>query len=112
MSHVEQIPIPVPYLGSVNLWLLKGDPLTLVDAGPANAAALDCARGGLWRSTVALSRTSSSVLLTHHHLDHAGLAADDQRALGSNGRRPPRDGASGAWATTNGRGPSIASARR
>ena len=29
-----QLPIPVPFLGTVNLWLLEGDPLTLVDTGP------------------------------------------------------------------------------
>ena len=40
MTAVEQLRLPVPYLGSVNLWLLEGDPLTLVDAGPANDEAL------------------------------------------------------------------------
>ena len=39
MSEVAQLQLPVPYLGSVNLWLLEGDPLTLVDTGPNNAEA-------------------------------------------------------------------------
>jgi glyoxylase-like metal-dependent hydrolase (beta-lactamase superfamily II) len=73
MSDVEQIPIPVPYLGSVNLWLLKGDPLTLVDAGPANSEALSALENGLAQHGYALADIEQ-VLLTHHHLDHAGLA--------------------------------------
>ena len=72
MSHVEQIPIPVPYLGSVNLWLLKGDPLTLVDAGPANSEALTALEKGLAEHGYALADIEQ-LLLTHHHLDHAGL---------------------------------------
>jgi glyoxylase-like metal-dependent hydrolase (beta-lactamase superfamily II) len=32
--------LPLIYLGSVNVWLLRGEPLTLVDAGPATDAAL------------------------------------------------------------------------
>ena len=29
MNGVEHVPIPIPYLGSVNVWLLRGAPLTL-----------------------------------------------------------------------------------
>jgi glyoxylase-like metal-dependent hydrolase (beta-lactamase superfamily II) len=39
VSGVAQLQLPVPYLGSVNVWLLEGDPLTVVDTGPANAEA-------------------------------------------------------------------------
>jgi glyoxylase-like metal-dependent hydrolase (beta-lactamase superfamily II) len=73
MSHVAQIPIPVPYLGTVNLWLLKGSPLTLVDAGPANGTALTALEQGLAEHGCALADIEQ-LLLTHHHLDHAGLA--------------------------------------
>lgn len=73
MSRVAQIPIPVPYLGTVNLWLLKGDPLTLVDAGPANVGALTALEQGLAENGCALADVEQ-LLLTHHHLDHAGLA--------------------------------------
>jgi glyoxylase-like metal-dependent hydrolase (beta-lactamase superfamily II) len=70
---VSQLELPVPWLGSVNVWLLEGDPLTLVDTGPSNtraAAALDdaLARHGYTVEDVEL------VLVTHHHLDHSGLA--------------------------------------
>ena len=73
MSNVAQIPIPVPYLGTVNLWLLKGDPLTLIDAGPSNGAALAALEQGLAENRCAIADVEQ-VLLTHHHLDHAGLA--------------------------------------
>jgi glyoxylase-like metal-dependent hydrolase (beta-lactamase superfamily II) len=73
LSEVAQLRIPVPFLGSVNLWLLVGDPVTLVDAGPANddtAAALEqeLATQALTIEDIEL------VLVTHHHLDHSGLA--------------------------------------
>ena len=35
-----QLLIPVPFLGTVNLWLLRGEPLTLVDTGPRSDEAL------------------------------------------------------------------------
>jgi glyoxylase-like metal-dependent hydrolase (beta-lactamase superfamily II) len=70
---VSQLQLPVPWLGSVNVWLLEGDPLTLVDTGPSNpraAGALDeeLAGHGYRVEDIEL------VLITHHHLDHSGLA--------------------------------------
>jgi len=70
---IAQLELPVPWLGSVNVWLLEGEPLTLVDTGPSNpraAAALDdaLARHGHAVEDIEL------VLVTHHHLDHSGLA--------------------------------------
>jgi glyoxylase-like metal-dependent hydrolase (beta-lactamase superfamily II) len=82
MSDVAQIPIPVPYLGTVNLWLLKGDPLTLVDAGPANATALTALEQGLAEHGYALADIEQ-LLLTHHHLDHAGLAHEIRARSGA-----------------------------
>ena len=74
MSLVAQIAVPVPYLGAVNLWLLKGEPLTLVDAGPANEGALTALETGLAAYGCGLADIELLVL-THHHLDHAGLAS-------------------------------------
>ena len=74
MTDVEHIPIPVAYLGAVNLWLLRGEPLTLVDAGPATDESL----AALEQRLAALGLRVEDlelVLLTHHHLDHSGLAA-------------------------------------
>jgi glyoxylase-like metal-dependent hydrolase (beta-lactamase superfamily II) len=71
---VAQLRLPVPWLGSVNVWLLEGEPLTLVDAGPSNeraAAALDDELAALGHRVEDIEL----VLVTHHHLDHSGLAA-------------------------------------
>jgi len=68
-----QIPIPVPYLGFVNVWLLEGKPLTLIDAGPANAQASEALDEGLAAHGYEVEQVEL-ILITHHHLDHAGLA--------------------------------------
>jgi glyoxylase-like metal-dependent hydrolase (beta-lactamase superfamily II) len=73
MSDAVQIPIPVPYLGFVNLWLLEGEPLTLIDAGPANAEASEALDAGLAAHGYGVDQIEL-LLITHHHLDHSGLA--------------------------------------
>jgi glyoxylase-like metal-dependent hydrolase (beta-lactamase superfamily II) len=57
----------------VNVWLLEGDPLTLVDTGPANAEAFATLEQELASHGYALEQIEL-VLVTHHHLDHSGLA--------------------------------------
>ena len=57
---MHRIEIAVPFLGSVNVWLLEGDPLTLVDTGPANAASLEALEAALARARVLDRRRSSS----------------------------------------------------
>jgi glyoxylase-like metal-dependent hydrolase (beta-lactamase superfamily II) len=64
----------VPFLGSVNVWLLEGEPLTLVDAGPSNEDVLGALEEELAAHGYALGDIEL-VLVTHHHLDHSGLAA-------------------------------------
>src|SRR5690348_9184638 len=68
------IPLPLPHIGSVNSWLLRGDPLTLIDTGPRDDAALVTLECGLRAAGVRLEDIEL-VLVTHHHLDHSGLAA-------------------------------------
>ena len=46
---------PCPILGTVNVWLLEGDPLTLVDTGPCERRVARGARGGA-RGARALAR--------------------------------------------------------
>ncbi|WP_053227347.1 MBL fold metallo-hydrolase [Solirubrobacter soli] len=69
-----RIPLPLPHIGSVNAWLLPGAPLTLIDTGPCDDAALSALETGLRRAGVRLEDLEL-VLVTHHHLDHSGLAA-------------------------------------
>lgn len=79
---VAQLQLPVPWLGTVNVWLLDGDPLTLVDTGPAN----EDAYGALEQALAAHGHAPEDVelvLLTHHHLDHSGAAAAIKERTGA-----------------------------
>jgi glyoxylase-like metal-dependent hydrolase (beta-lactamase superfamily II) len=79
---VAAIRLPLRHVGSVNAWLLRGDPLTLVDTGPANDEALQALRDGLRGEGVRLEDIEL-VLGTHHHLDHVGLAPAIRAASGA-----------------------------
>jgi glyoxylase-like metal-dependent hydrolase (beta-lactamase superfamily II) len=82
MSDPIPIALPLPHVRSVNAWLLRGEPLTLVDTGPRDDAALSALEDGLRRERVRLEDVEL-VLATHHHLDHVGLAATIQRRSGA-----------------------------
>ncbi len=82
MNEILDIALPLPHIGSVNCWLLKGDPLTLVDAGPREERALAALERGLQRHGVRVEDIEL-VIGTHHHLDHVGLAATIQRRSGA-----------------------------
>jgi glyoxylase-like metal-dependent hydrolase (beta-lactamase superfamily II) len=83
-AGIWRIPLPLPMaLRSVNLYLLGGNgEWALVDAGLgtlANAAAL-CV--GLGRAGIALDQITTLVL-THAHPDHIGLAGDIHAVAGA-----------------------------
>jgi glyoxylase-like metal-dependent hydrolase (beta-lactamase superfamily II) len=82
MSSVVDIPLPLAHIGSVNAWLLRGDPLTVLDPGPRDDAALTALEDGLRREGLRVEDVEL-VLATHHHLDHIGLAASIQRRSGA-----------------------------
>lgn len=82
MDTIAAIPIPLRHVGSVNVWLLRGEPLTLVDTGPRNDEALAALETGLRSHGVRLEDVEL-VLATHHHLDHVGLAATIRRRSGA-----------------------------
>ena len=93
MDTPIRIPVPLPHIGSVNTWLLRGDPLTLVDTGPREDEALAALEAGLARAGVRVEDIEL-VLVTHHHLDHIGPGRDDRRAARAPGSarstaRPP-----------------------
>ncbi len=69
-----RLELPLAYLGSVNVWLLRGDPLTLIDTGAATDEDLAALEAGL-RSHGYRIEQIELILLTHHHLDHSGLAS-------------------------------------
>src|SRR3954465_6021351 len=93
MNTVTPTPLPLAYVGTVNAWLLRGDPLTLIDTGPREDRALAALEagprprglrpgGGVRREGLRLEDVEL-VLATHHHLDHVGLAATIQRRAGA-----------------------------
>lgn len=69
---IHKIIIPTPYaVGDVNAFLVKGDTLTLFDAGPKTEEAYEAIKWGL-RGAGYEMKDIEQVVLTHHHPDHAG----------------------------------------
>jgi glyoxylase-like metal-dependent hydrolase (beta-lactamase superfamily II) len=74
MLHVLTLPTPFP-VGPVNAYLAEGEPLTLIDTGPkddATRAALEAALQAHGHRLEDIQR----LILTHHHVDHVGLAGE------------------------------------
>lgn len=70
--NIHKIIIPTPYaVGDVNAYLVKGDALTLFDAGPKTEEALEAIKYGVKEAGYELSDIDQ-VVLTHHHPDHSG----------------------------------------
>ena len=69
---IHKIVIPTPFaVGDVNAFLVKGDTLSLFDAGPKTDEALEAIKRGVKGAGYELSDIEQ-VVLTHHHPDHAG----------------------------------------
>lgn len=70
------IPLSIPtpfYVGDVNVYLIKEDPLTLIDVGPKTDEAARALREKLAAHGVAFADVRR-IILTHAHEDHCGLA--------------------------------------
>ena len=75
-APVLHIGIPNPmFEGELNLYVIAGDPLTLVDTGIGTPEALVALEAGLASHNLALDAVRR-VILTHKHADHIGLARD------------------------------------
>lgn len=74
MERIVQIQAPLPHIGSVNIWLLCGEPVTLIDTGPRSDEALTALEAGLRKEDLRVEDVEL-VIPTHHHLDHTGLIA-------------------------------------
>jgi glyoxylase-like metal-dependent hydrolase (beta-lactamase superfamily II) len=70
--HLLSIPTPFP-VGPVNVYLLEGDPLSLIDAGPLTDDAFDTLKAGLKDLGYALQDVEQ-LIITHAHHDHFGQA--------------------------------------
>jgi len=72
-NGIAKITLPTPFaVGDVNVYVIKGDRLTLVDVGPKTEVAWQALTQQL--EEIHLKPTDiEQVVLTHHHPDHAGL---------------------------------------
>lgn len=79
---IHKITIPVPFaVGTVNAFLMKGDTLTLFDAGSKTKEAYEALEFGLKQAGYTF-KDVEQVILTHHHPDHSGwVEAFDRGSL-------------------------------
>ncbi|KZZ86184.1 MBL fold metallo-hydrolase [Bacillus sp. SJS] len=72
-ESIITMPIPTPFpVGDINVYVYKGDALTLIDAGPKTEEALDSLKIQLEKAGYRLEDIEQ-VIVTHHHPDHVGL---------------------------------------
>ncbi|HOV60941.1 MAG TPA: MBL fold metallo-hydrolase [Candidatus Hydrogenedentes bacterium] len=70
---IAPISLPTPFpVGEVNVYLFRGERLTLFDAGVKTDEAWDALNRGVAELGYAV-RDIGRVVLTHHHFDHIGL---------------------------------------
>ncbi|MGD9629690.1 MAG: MBL fold metallo-hydrolase [Pyrinomonadaceae bacterium] len=73
---MQIIPISIPtpfYVGDVNVYLIKEDPVTLIDVGPKTTEAAAALRQKLGENGIVFADVRR-IVLTHAHEDHCGLA--------------------------------------
>lgn len=72
--NIISLSVPTPfYVGDVNVYLIKEDPLTLIDVGPKTVEAQKVLREKLRQNGVDFADVRR-IVLTHAHEDHCGLA--------------------------------------
>src|SRR5262245_47969661 len=72
--NIISISLPTPfYIGPVNVYLIKEDPITLIDTGPKTREAVEALRAGLSQAGLKVTDIRR-IVLTHAHEDHCGLA--------------------------------------
>lgn len=73
MDKIFKLTIPTPFaVGPVNVYVIKGDTLTLIDTGPNTSEALESLKNQLKEIGYDIHEIEQLVL-THHHPDHVGL---------------------------------------
>jgi glyoxylase-like metal-dependent hydrolase (beta-lactamase superfamily II) len=80
---VHRLELPTPFaVGPVSTYVLRGEPLTLVDPGPLRDKTRAALEDGLRALRVRVEDVEL-VVLTHQHHDHVGLAAEVAQRSGA-----------------------------
>jgi glyoxylase-like metal-dependent hydrolase (beta-lactamase superfamily II) len=80
---VHRLELPTPFaIGPVSSYVLRGEPLTLVDPGPRMRQTRDALEQGLHDLRLRVEDVELLVL-THQHHDHVGLAAEVRERSGA-----------------------------
>jgi glyoxylase-like metal-dependent hydrolase (beta-lactamase superfamily II) len=70
--EIVPIPLPTPFIvGPVNAFLIKRDPVTLVDTGVGTKECYDALTAGLRAHGLEI-RDIEAIMVTHGHVDHIG----------------------------------------
>src|ERR687895_650863 len=79
-TSVSAIRLPLRHIGSVNAWLLHGDPLTLIDVGPCSDEAMEALDAGLRDAGVRieLDRAFSQRLMSAHGVPDAVIEDNEE----------------------------------
>jgi glyoxylase-like metal-dependent hydrolase (beta-lactamase superfamily II) len=73
-APVFRISVPNPFFeGATNVYVLPGEPVTLIDTGVGRDEAFRIVERELQALRIPLNKIGQ-IVLTHHHLDHFGLA--------------------------------------
>lgn len=73
LGQIHRITLPTPFpVGPVHTYLVEGEPLTLIDTGPATPDAWDTLQRGLAELGYAPTDLEL-IVVTHAHTDHFGL---------------------------------------
>jgi glyoxylase-like metal-dependent hydrolase (beta-lactamase superfamily II) len=80
---IHRISVPTPfYVGPVNVYVIKDDPLTIIDTGPRMDEAITALRAGLNNLGCRISDVKR-IVISHAHVDHFGLARLIQEESGA-----------------------------
>ena len=91
-DDIVALSCPVPFdVGSVNVYLLLGDPVTMIDTGSRINFTIDDLDDLVWRAGVDPADIQQ-LLLTHRHIDHFGLGREVQARTGASVLSSTRDG--------------------
>lgn len=83
MIAYSTISLPTPFpVGPINVYLIKNDPITLIDCGPYTLEAKKALAEQLDNLGLKLEDIKR-IIITHAHPDHFGLSAELQRISGA-----------------------------